>query len=270
VALDDVNNGQVYFYVGNKGTTGNAVEQAGLAGGTFYGVKVGAAALATEVGALATPTETGLGLVNGSSSFSLVSLGDVTGKTGAEIETASNAAGVTQFLRPEDGAWSLDGKTFYFVTTASATTASRLWALEFTNAANPEAGGTIRMLLDGSEGQMMFDNMTVTDTGRILLQEDPGNNARLAKIWSYDVASDSLVAIGQHNPALFSTGGLTIDEESSGIVDVTSLFTNLPGYDTSEFGYFLIADQAHTPLASPAGAVEYGQLSLMATSYAFA
>jgi hypothetical protein len=209
-------------------------------------------------------------LVGGQSAFSLVDLGDVKAKDGATINTDSINAGGTNFLRPEDGAWSLDGKTFYFVTTGSPTTASRLWALEFTDVANPELGGKIKLLLDGSEGQVMFDNITVTHTGRILLQEDPGNIARAAKIWSYDLASDQLTEIAQHNPVLFTgAGAITQDEESSGIIDVTQFFAGQPGYDTQRYGYYLVADQIHSALGAPTSAVEQGQLAMLATSVAF-
>ncbi|MFM9967678.1 MAG: choice-of-anchor I family protein [Burkholderiales bacterium] len=268
-AMDDSStNGQVYFYVGNKSATGNAVEMAGLAGGKLFGVKVGAgSSAATEVGVLTAAGETGLGLTNGATQFSLVDLGDVKGKTGTQINTDSIAAGVTNFLRPEDGAWSLDGKTFYFVTTASTTTASRLWALEFGSAANPEAGGTIKMLLDGSEGQIMLDNMTVANDGSLILQEDPGANDRLAKIWKYTPGSDTLVELAQHDPVLFAGADkLTNDEESSGVVDVTAFFTGVAGYDTAKYNYFMVADQIHKAVTDPASAVEMGQLSIMATA----
>ena len=32
------------------------------------------------------------------------------------------------------------------------------------------------MLLDGTEGQQMIDNITVTNAGKVLIQEDVGNN----------------------------------------------------------------------------------------------
>jgi phosphodiesterase/alkaline phosphatase D-like protein/2',3'-cyclic-nucleotide 2'-phosphodiesterase (5'-nucleotidase family)/sugar lactone lactonase YvrE len=276
-SLDDtITNGQVYLYVGTKSTTGNAIQQAGLAGGTTYGVRVNSTGTTnTEVGNLASPNETGLGL-NGSGigTFELVNLGDVKAKTGAALNSESIAAGVTNWLRPEDGAWSKDGKTFYFVTTATATSASRLWALEFTNLANPEAGGTVKMLLNGSEGQVMLDNMTVADDGSILLQEDPGGNARLAKIWRYNPSTDTLVELAQHNPVLFggtaatNTNFITNDEESSGIVDISSYLTGVSGYDTSKYSYFLIADQIHKAVSSPTSQVELGELSVMATAKA--
>ncbi|MCX5958265.1 MAG: alkaline phosphatase D family protein [Cyanobacteria bacterium] len=277
VNLDDtINNGQVYVYVGNKTSTGNAMEQAGLAGGITYGVRVNSAGTTnTEVGNLASPNESGLGL-NGSGvgTFELLNLGDVKAKTGATLNTESIAAGVTNWLRPEDGAWSKDGKTFYFVTTATAINASRMWALEFTNPANPESGGTVKMLLNGSEGQVMLDNMTVADDGSILLQEDPGGNDRLAKIWRYNPSTDTLVELAQHSPVLFSGTGatnpnfITNDEESSGIVDISSYLTGVSGYDTSKFSYFLIADQIHKSVATPTSQVELGELSVMVTAKA--
>ncbi len=271
VSLDDTStNGQVYVYVGNKSTTGNAVQQAGLAGGTTYGIRVNSAGTTnTEVGNIATPNETGLGLSNGVGTFELVNLGDVKAKTGATLNSESIAAGVTNWLRPEDGAWSKDGKSFYFVTTATSTSASRLWALEFTNPANPEAGGTVKMLLNGSEGQVMLDNMTVADDGSILLQEDPGNIAHSAKIWRYNPSTDTLVELAQHNPALFTgAGAITQDEESSGIVDISSYLTGVSGYDTTKYSYFLIADQIHKAVATPTSQVEMGELSVMATAKA--
>jgi len=279
VSLDDtITNGQVYVYVGTKTTSGNAVQQAGLAGGTTYGIRVNSTGTTnTEVGNLTSPNDTGLGL-NGSGvgTFELVNLGDVKAKTGATLNSESITAGVTNWLRPEDGAWSKDGKFFYFVTSATTTSASRLWALEFTNPANPEAGGTVKMLLNGSEGQVMLDNMTVADDGSILLQEDPGGNERLAKIWRYNPSTDTLVELAQHNPALF--GGtaatnpnfITNDEESSGIVDISSYLTGVSGYDTTKFSYFLIADQIHKAVASPTSQVEMGELSVMATAKAAA
>ncbi len=124
VSLDDTStNGQVYLYVGNKATTGNAVQQAGLAGGITYGVRVNSTGSTnTEVGILATARmkRASGSMTSGVGTFELVNLGDVKGKTGATLNTESVAAGVTNWLRPEDGAWSKDGKIFYFVTTATS------------------------------------------------------------------------------------------------------------------------------------------------------
>ncbi|MEB3260297.1 MAG: 5'-nucleotidase C-terminal domain-containing protein, partial [Cyanobacteriota bacterium] len=92
------------------------------------------------------------------------------------------------------------------------------------------------------------------------------------KIWRYNLSSDTLVELAQHNPAQF--GGtsatnpnfITNDEESSGIVDISSFLVGVYGYDTSKFSYFLIADQVHKAVAFPTSQVEIGELSLMVTA----
>jgi hypothetical protein len=210
IELDDSTPGQVYAYAGDKQTTGNAVEKAGLNNGHVFGIKVNGV-----------PSEPADGITLGTA-FTGFDLGDVRNTTGTTLNTNSNNNGVTTFNRPEDGAWDPnDPSKFYFVTTASFTGPSRLWRLNFTNPANPAAGGTIDMLLDGDEGQKMLDNITVNDRGQVLMQEDVGNNARLGKIWLYDVSSDSLTEIAHHDPDRFLTGGsafITQDEESSGII----------------------------------------------------
>ena len=111
--LDDSTPGQVYFYVGSKQRVGSTIERAGLAQGTFYGVRVPGIALEDRLNGL-----------SGVNVFELASLGDASGLTGAQIQSASTAAGVTEFLRPEDGAWDpADPRVFYFVTTDRFNTA---------------------------------------------------------------------------------------------------------------------------------------------------
>ena len=152
----------------------------------------------------------------------------------------STTNGVTGFQRPEDGAWDPNNPNhFYFVSTASFSTASRLWRLSFVDASKPELGGEIEMLLDGSEGQRMMDNLDIDKSGHVYIQEDPGGNNHLAKIWRYDIATDVLTLIAQHNPAFFdpvSSTFITSDEESSGIVNAS---------DVLGPGWFLLNVQVH-------------------------
>ena len=64
--------------------------------------------------------------------FSLYDLGSVQNTTGAALNAASVAGGVTSFLRPEEVAWNPTSlRDFYFVTTNSFTAPSRLWRLRF-------------------------------------------------------------------------------------------------------------------------------------------
>src|SRR5262249_46355375 len=117
----------------------------------------------------------------------------------------------------------------------------------------------IEMLLDGTEGGNMFDNITINTFGQVLLQEDVGNAAHNGKIWEYDVATDSLVMLAQHNPALFGDVGVPAtppfnqDEKSSGTLDVSSILG--PGAS-------LFVVQAHYSPGDPE-LVEGGQFLLM-------
>src|SRR5262249_40408451 len=154
---------------------------------------------------------------------------------------------------------------FYFVTTdrldevrdgvGTQVGRSRLWRLHFNDLTHPEAGGTIEMLLDGPEGGNMFRNITVNRFGQRLLQEDVGDAAHLGKIWEYDIATDSLVMLASHNPALFgdigvpATAPFNQDEESSGVIDVSSIFGP---------GTYLLDVQAHYSPGDPE-LVEGGQ-----------
>ena len=140
------------------------------------------------------------------------------------------------------------------------TTNSRLWRLRFDDIENPENGGKIEILLKGSEGQKMFDNIAVDNHGRIILQEDIGNNAAIGKVWLYGIDSGNLVQIAEHNKSFFDPNAtdksrfLTQDEESSGVIDAE---------ETLGRGWFLLDVQNHktvAPSPDPNGLVEGGQL----------
>jgi hypothetical protein len=229
IGLDDTTPGQLYLYIGDKTATGTPIQKAGLTNGALFGIAV--AGIGTE--------DVMLGVATGTA-FSVASLGNVENKTGGTIDTESTAAGVTRWQRPEDGQWDpAHPSDFYFVTTSSFTTPSRLYRLHFKDIDDLAAGGTVDMLLDGTEGGKMLDNLTVDRKGHVYLQEDVGGNAHIGKVYRYDVATDALVLVAQHNPELFTQTApafLTIDEESSGIVDASSLIGP---------GWFLLDVQAH-------------------------
>ncbi|HKU07787.1 MAG TPA: phytase, partial [Bradyrhizobium sp.] len=128
----------------------------------------------------------------------------------------------------------------------------------FVDAAHPELGGTIKLLLNGTEGQQMFDNITVDSRGNIVLCEDVGNNAHLGKVWQYDPTADTLTQLAQHDASRFLTGGsnfLTQDEEASGVIDVSHILGN------AGENVYLIDTQAHYGIGGEL--VEGGQLQLI-------
>ncbi|MGE0226598.1 MAG: glycerophosphodiester phosphodiesterase family protein [Acetobacteraceae bacterium] len=257
IGNDDTTGGQLYMYVGEKRESGSEIERAGLTDGVLYGIKAD----------FATESSAGQSL---SGSFSLAPFGDASGLTGAELQTQSEKEGVTAWLRPEDGAWdTINPNRYYFVTTNAFDAPSRLWALDFRDAKHPELGGTYRALLDGTEGQKMLDNITVSRDGKVVMQEDVGNNPRSGKVWSYDPKTDKLTQLAEHDIDRFGNETtpagppFTQDEESSGVVDVTHLFPHANGKQM-----FLLDTQAHYDYGADGSAdrqeiVEGGQLQLM-------
>jgi hypothetical protein len=251
---------EVYFYIGRKKKHGHPIVAAGLTNGNFYGVKVSVEGNpVTEES-----NDFGLGIAAtgfvGKGRFSMHDMGDVSDLTAVQIEELSFAARVTRLQRVEDGAWDPARRNdFYFVTTASLTANCRLWRLRFDDIERPEKGGTIEILLKGNEGQGMLDNVTIDHRGRILMDEDPGGDDRVAKIWLYDISSGGFIQVGEHNPKFFdptilnNSAFLTNDEESSGIIDAEHILGE---------GWFLLDVQAHKTNPDPE-LVEFGQLLAM-------
>ncbi len=240
--MDDATPGQVYFYIGTKTNSGTEVEKAGLTNGNVYGPVV--------TGML---TETSASIPAANTAFTMVNLGNATNITGATLQANSNTAGVTQFLRPEDGAWDPQHpEDFYFNTTNAINAPSRLWKMHFSDINDMTKGGTITAVLDGTEGQLMLDNMAIDNFGHILLQEDVGNDAHVGLIWQYDIATDVMKKISTHDTTRFLNGAsnfLTQDEESSGIIDVQEILGP---------GMFITTVQDHHAIAGEV--VEGGQL----------
>jgi len=235
-------------YVGTKTNTGTEADKAGLTNGTMKWVSVsGNTAEITNATTRATSITSGL-------SFTL-----------------TTSASATAFSRPEDGAWNtLNDSQFYFVTTDRLDTVtdgvgsqigrSRLWRLNFADITTPDAGGTIDLLLDGTEGQNMFDNITVTADGHVVLQEDVGGAAHNGKMWDYDPLADSLTMIMKHDPArngdigVSPTAPFNNDEETSGVIDISGIM----GVNGTTEKWLLSSDQQHYSQASPV--LEGGQV----------
>ncbi|MEH1865488.1 MAG: esterase-like activity of phytase family protein [Nostoc sp.] len=235
----------VAVYVGTKQNTGTEIDKAGLTNGTLKFINVA-----------------------GSTAEIVNTTTRATNITSGTAFTLSGTASTT-FSRPEDGAWNpLNPSQYFFTTTdridqvadgiGTQVGRSRLWRLNFSDITNPDAGGTIDLLLDGTEGGNMFDNMTVDKYGHILLQEDVGNAAHNGKIWQYDIATDTLKLLAKHDPARFGDIGVaattpfTQDEESSGIIDAQDILGP---------GWFLLDTQAHYAITGEL--VEGGQLQAL-------
>jgi Bacterial protein of unknown function (DUF839) len=256
-------------YVGTKNSTGTSpVEKAGLTNGSVFGIKLNS--VTTEAQFRST---VGVGTP---AAFTLVSL---TGATGAALQADAVTKGVFGPDRSEDGVWDpRNPNDFYFVTTGSTTAANgrgALWRMRFTDVTNPSLGGTLTMLVDhpsthsatdnstNQPGFYMPDNMGIDDSGHILIQEDPGNDGYLARIFAYDITTNVLLPVATFDPARFVTGGagfMTQDEESSGIISVPAL-----GADT-----FLLDAQVHatTGLTNLTRDQEHGQYLTMTVDFA--
>jgi hypothetical protein len=233
---------EIYVYIGQKQSSGNDITRAGLAGGTLYGVRV-------RVNGTVVAAETNAGGIGAQvGTFELVNLGDASTFNGAAQQTMSIANDILRMQRVEDGSWDPrpgHENDFYVVTTASTSTNSRLWRLRFTDITQPELGGLIYLLLNGSEGQQMFDNLCCDAHGRVMLQEDPGSAARLAKMWMYDIETGRLIEIAAANPTYFQPGSpafQTNNEESSGV---------FPAFDLLGDGWYLGCLQNPSVLADP-------------------
>lgn len=280
MANSDGGSNQVSLYIGDKQSTGNAVEKAGLNNGQVYGIKV--------TGVTTEDRTTNVGIAKGGTGIG--------SGTTAPISLATPNNGTT-FLRPEDGAWDPRNPNRYlFVTTDRGNTAadggtlsgstfvsgaglvgrSRLWAITFDDINNINtaggATGRIEMLLNGTEGGDMFDNMSIDERGIVTLQEDIGNSAHNGKIWTYDTNTGVFSMIFKHDPSKFGDliagvfsapkAPFTTDKETSGVLDVTALFSDAAWYGNG--GRVLLAvDQAHFSYASDAQLSEGGQLMLL-------
>ncbi|MGI8923714.1 MAG: hypothetical protein ACR2HJ_06685 [Fimbriimonadales bacterium] len=135
IAIDDTTPGQVFAYIGTKQADGLPHEKAGLTNGSQWGIRV--------PNVVEESRETGL---NGETRFELAELGDVSGLSEDELNALCDTAGVTRFLRPEDGSWDpTSPNDFYFVTTDRFDNneqegRSRLYRLRFDDISNPGSG----------------------------------------------------------------------------------------------------------------------------------
>ena len=244
---------QLHMYLGKKQSTGSAVDKAGLTNGDLFVLNVPTVSddnvFRTTI-AKSTPVDAIFKKIEWNT--------DVPG-----FAKGARDSGF-RFARIEDGQWDpKNPDVFYFITTESnkdpvatrenpsepgvARDGGGLWRLTFKDAQNPLLGAKLELLLNGGEAPFLSkpDNMTITQDGVIMIQEDPGNNAHVARLLAYRIKDGKLATVATFDPKYFTTSGsnyMTIDEESSGIIDATSLIRK----GTDKNSYFFFNAQIHT------------------------
>ncbi len=273
---EDATPGELWVYAGTKQTSGSPVDKAGLTNGRNFVVKVPNAT-----------TNAGFRSTYGKGKPAPFSLNDVEwNQNGAKQNAEAVAEGGLGLTRIEDGHFNPRNKNeYFFVTTEGgdntpAATGPRdgggLWKLTFADVEKPDRGGTLELLLDGSEswgaGQPLLnkpDNVLIDNDGNLLIQEDPGGNDHLARILSYRLSDGARGVVARFDAELFgatNTAGttpdtraaLTTDEEASGLIQLAD-------------GSYLFDAQIHTAKGLPTGSgpgtveeyVERGQLLRM-------
>jgi secreted PhoX family phosphatase len=273
---------QLYIYLGTKQEKGaNFAEKAGLTNGQLYAITVKNARSDNKFRAnykIGEKATVGFNPLNTDPSF-------------ADVQAQAQGAGTT-FSRVEDGEWDpKNPNVYYFLTTesnkdAGATAANpatptvsrdggALWRLTFADVKNPLKGASLEMLLNGTESLYLSkpDNLAIDESGHILIQEDPGNNAHVARVLAYRISDGKLAVVAQFDKQYFATDAttpITIDEESSGVVNANA-FLKKAGDSAS---YFFFNAQVHattsksrlesTPVdALDQAAIEGGQFYLL-------
>ena len=260
IGNEDGGSGQLRIYEGTKRTSGNAFDRAGLTNG-FLSVLD----LVDET----VSTDSQFRAKYGKGTAVPFDLGEVDWDQSGARQNIEAAAEGLSLNRIEDGAWDPRHRnTYYLLTTEGGDTTPNepgitrdgggLWKVTFEDIEHPRLGGTIELLLDGSEAPYLNkpDNMDVDSKGNLLMQEDPGGNAHVARIVAYNTRTGERGVVATFDPDKFAAGSadlITIDEESSGIIDAK---------DVIGPGWFVFDAQVHKASVNPAN-VELGQLLVM-------
>ena len=246
---------QLRMYVGKKTNKGLWYEKAGLNNGKQFVLKVENAA-----------DDNAFRSNYGKGKAASASFEELDWNVGGTTQNTWAKSVGTGFSRIEDGQFDpTNPSVYYFVTTESNKDAKAtslnpddksvtkrdggaLWKFTFTDVQNPLKGGSLEMLLDGSEAPYLNkpDNITVDGSGHILIQEDPGNNDQVSRLFAYDIATKKIAVIAKFKDEYFAATGkskMTIDEESSGVIDVTKYFKK-DASDTKS--YYIYNAQVHT------------------------
>lgn len=258
VSNEDGAAGQIRLYAGSKQSTGTDFDKAGLTNGKLHVMSV--------VGAT---SDAGFRAAYGTGTAAAASFQEIGWNASGSVQNAEAATKGISLNRIEDGHFDpMNANDYYFLTTDGGEGTGNegggggLWRLRFADVNNPTAGATLTLLLDGTEGINLQkpDNMTIDEAGNILIQEDPGNADVVARIAAYRISDGKTGVVAQFDPAQFTPGAaafITKDEESSGIIDVSSLWKKPNTY--------LFDAQVHADAGDPE-LVEKGQLLTLTVS----
>ncbi|MBK8038804.1 MAG: Ig-like domain-containing protein [Verrucomicrobiaceae bacterium] len=294
---DDAPARPLYLYVGEKSTApgANFVERNGLKGGQLYVWKTtnGNTTPQQFNGTNATRTGTWVA-VNARNIANAGTAGhDAQGyKNDTTLGTEASSLGCFLFSRPEDLSTSpTDGSIVAFTSTGRGSVYpldnwgdTYILDIDFNGSAVPTAGN-IRILYDGDDaggGQFMSpeeglrcpDNLDWADDGFIYVQEDQANQTGSfgaagfeTSIWKLNATTGAAVRITQTDRSTVLPLGSTDTNpgdvgnwESSGIIDVSSLFGEAPG---ELFLFDLQAHSVNNGLISTKQLYEGGQLCFL-------
>jgi len=195
--------------------------------------------------------------------------------TQTALETASDAAGVFQFVRVEDIAYdkrSGKGNIVYVADSGRGSDAAdgnafasrngRIWKLEFTDPDDPTKA-TLSLLVEGDDQPVKTpgeihqpDNLETTAAGSLMVTEDPGSSqqfpvgstdpaATTARLWWVNLATGGMTVAAKVDQSA-DEGPTDVDAaaagnlgawESSGVVDASEVYGP---------GAFLVTIQAST------------------------
>lgn len=236
-ATGDNKNAQLYMYVGTKiPGSPDIVARNGLSNGLLYVMRSTDPLLVDEDTFTAKGTSIPVEWVQMDYSVD-----------DAELDAASRDSASFNFFRLEDGEYDdYDTGVLYFISTGHPDETNefgRLYRYNFDPFA-PLNGGTLTILLDGTEGMTGPDNIDINRFGEILINEDPNHDlgtlglTRDSSVWIYDTVVDTLIRVAEmdranaiahalaahpgnvNNPEEDFPGGW----ESSGALDAEGLF----------------------------------------------
>lgn len=294
---DDAQARPLYLYVGEKSTApgANFVERNGLKGGQLYVWKTTNGNTTPQQFNGTGATRTGIWVaVNARNIANAGTAGhDAQGyKNDTTLGSEASGLGCFLFSRPEDLSTSpTDGSIVAFTSTGRGSVYpldnwgdTYILDIDFNASAVPTAGN-IRILYDGDDaggGQFMSpeeglrcpDNLDWADDGFIYVQEDQANQTGSfgaagfeTSIWKLNATTGAAVRITQTDRSTVLPLGSTDTNpgdvgnwESSGIIDVSSLFGEAPG---ELFLFDLQAHSVNNGLISTKQLYEGGQLCFL-------